>query len=156
MQMIVGESPSNEDPADDSKSLALRDFDKLTSWYSFQGSRARQGHHLIEVLVILVGASVSVVALALPGNAIPVATLGGVVVVLTGLRQLFHWHENYVRFTAACQALKQERRKYMVGEPPYDDPTMRDRHLIQVMNNIEAKETQGWTQLMASKAPEGE
>ena len=78
--------------------------------------------------------------------------LGGIVVVLTGLRQVFRWPENYVRFTWACQTLKQERRRYDVGEAPYDDPALRDRRLMEVVNSVEAKETQGWTQLIESKA----
>jgi hypothetical protein len=49
-------------------------------------------------------------ALAWPGNGVPAAVLGGIVVVLTGLRQISP-QENYVRFTRACQTLKRERRR---------------------------------------------
>jgi hypothetical protein len=76
--------------------------------------------------------------------------LGGIVVVLTGLRQIFHWQETYVRSMWACQTLKQERRRYDVGEPPYNDPALRDRKLMEVVNTVEAQDTQGW-QLMETK-----
>jgi Protein of unknown function (DUF4231) len=143
--MTVSISPSGSlpDPAP-----ALGEFDNLTAWYAKNASLSRRRHYVLEVALLIVGASVPVAALALPGNGVPAAILGGVVVVFTGLRQVFHWHDNYVRFIEAWQALKHERRKYNVFEPPYDDPTTRDRMLIDVMNSIERQETRGWTRLM--------
>lgn len=152
MYPTTEKSLASTDP-NDSRSPALRDLDKLMDWYAVHAGQARRRHYIVEVLLILVGASVSIVALALPGNALPVAALGGVVVVLTGLRQVFHWHENFVQFTAASQSLKQERRKYVVGESPYADPNERDRELVKVMNSVEAKETNAWMQLMNTKKP---
>ena len=78
----------------------------------------------------------------------PWAVLGGVVVILTGLRQIFHWQENYVRFTSAWLTLRHERRRYDVGEPPYHDFALRDRKLMEVVNAVEAKETRGWAELL--------
>ncbi|MFT4295034.1 MAG: DUF4231 domain-containing protein [Micropruina sp.] len=139
--------PTNPDPA----MVTLAHFDRLTSWYAKAARRARISHYLLEVLLLLVGASVSVAALALPGNGVPAAALGSVVVVLTGLRQLFHWNENYLRFIAAGQALEQERRKYDIGQSPYDDPALRDQRLVEVMNGIQSQETEVWMQLQRTR-----
>jgi hypothetical protein len=125
--------------------------DDLIAWYATYAARARDRYRILEIALLIVGASISVAALAWPGNGVPAAVLGGIVVVLTGLRQIFHWQENYVRFTWACQTLKQERRRYDVEEPPYDDPALCDRKLMEVVNTVEAKETQGWAQLVDSK-----
>jgi hypothetical protein len=133
-------------------SPAARVCDDLIAWYATHGARARDRYRVLEITLLIVGASISVAALAWPGNGVPAAVLGGIVVVLTGLRQVFHWQENYMRFTWACQTLKQERRRYDVGEPPYDDSALRDRKLMEVVNTVEAQETQGWTQLMESKS----
>ena len=116
----------------------------LIIWYGKYAARARDRYRVLEVALLIIGASISVAALVWPGNGVPAALLGGIVVVLTGLRQIFHWQENYVRFTWACQTLKQERRRYDVGEPPYNDPSLRDRKLIEVVNSVEARETPGW------------
>ena len=132
-------------------SPAVRECDHLIAWYAKYAAQARERHRVLEVALLVVGASISVFALAWPGNGVPAAVLGGVVVVLTGLRQVFHWQENYVRFTSAWQTLKQERRRYEVGEPPYDDSATRDQELMEVVNTIEAKETQGWAELMESR-----
>lgn len=143
-----------ESAGDASAPLVLAEFDKLTEWYARKAWQARQWHFAVGVLLILTGASVSVVALSLPDQGVLVAALGAAVVVLTGVRSLFHWQENWFRFTGACQALKQERRKYIVGDPPYEDPATRHRELVKVMNGIESKETQAWLQLVDTRTPE--
>ncbi len=88
----------------------------------------------------------------MPGSGVPTAVLGAAVVVLAGLRQIFHWHENYVRFTNACLALKTERRRYEVGDKPNDDELTRDKNLVAALNRVEIEETQGWSELMKTKA----
>lgn len=155
--MTVSTGPPGR-PPDPSPSPSLSEVDRLMGWYATNAVHSRGRHYIVEVALLVVGASVPVAALALPGNGVPAAVLGGIVVVLTGLRQVFHWHDNYVRFTAACQALKHERLKYMVFEPPYDDPATRDRSLVDVMNSIEEQETRGWTRLMdtTEKSPSKE
>ena len=102
-----------------SPSAAVRVCEDLIAWYATYAARARDRFRILEIALLVVGASISVAALAWPGTGVPAAVLGGIVVVLTGLRQIFHWQENYVRCTWACQTLKQERRRYDVGEPPY-------------------------------------
>ena len=133
-------------------SPASRVCDDLIAWYGTHAARARDRYRILEIALLIVGASISVAALTWPGNGVPAAVLGGIVVVLTGLRQVFHWQENYVRFTRVWQTLKQERRRYDVGEPPYNDPALRDRKLMDVVNTVEAQDTQGWAQLTESKA----
>ena len=132
-------------------SPASRVCDDLIAWYGTHAARARDRYRILEMALLIVGASISVAALAWPGNGVPAAVLGSIVVVLTGLRQVFHWQENYVRFTRVWQTLKQERRRYDVGEPPYNDPALRDRKLMDVVNTVEAQDTQGWAQLTESK-----
>ena len=132
-------------------SPASRVCDDLIAWYGTHAARARDRYRILEIALLIVGASISVAALTWPGNGVPAAVLGGIVVVLTGLRQVFHWQENYVRFTRVWQTLKQERRRYDVGEPPYNDPALRDRKLMEVVNTVEAQETQGWAHLLESK-----
>lgn len=145
---------TNRDPAPATApgpSPAALTCDDLMAWYGTYAARSRDRYRILEIALLAVGASISVAALAWPGNGVPAAVLGGVVVILTGLRQIFHWQENYVRFTWAFQALNQERRRYDVGDPPYNDPFLRDRKLMEVINAVERQETEGWARLMDSK-----
>jgi Protein of unknown function (DUF4231) len=134
-----------------SPSPAVRVCEDLIAWYATYAVRARERFRILEIALLVVGASISVAALAWPGTGVPAAVLGGIVVVLTGLRQIFHWQETYVRCMWACQTLKQERRRYDVGEPPYNDPALRDRKLMDVVNTVEAQDTQGWGHLTESR-----
>jgi hypothetical protein len=131
---------------------AAQELERSIRWYSENGGRTRLCHQILEVALLVVGSSIAVVALAVPGNGLPTAVLGAVVVILTGLRQVFHWHENYVRFTNACLALKAERRRYSAGKKPYDDESTRDKVLVEAINRVETEETQGWSELMKNKA----
>jgi hypothetical protein len=77
-------------------SPAARVCDDLIAWYGTYAARARDRYRILEIALLIVGASISVAALAWPGNGVPAAVLGGIVVVLTGLRQIFHWQEKLV------------------------------------------------------------
>lgn len=146
----AAQEASGPDPG---PSRAVQECDQAVDWYARNARRCRVRHQVLEVLLLIVGASISVVALAVPAAGVPTAVLGAVVVLLGGLRQVFHWHENYVRFTQACQKLKAERRRYAVGQPPYDDPVQRDKKLVERLNRVEYEETMGWSELMQDRSP---
>jgi hypothetical protein len=131
---------------------ALRDCDESVGYYAWNAKINRRWYRFVEVALVVVGASISLVALVVPNNGLPAAVLGGLVVVLTGLRKIFHWDENYIRFTEACSALVAARRQYRVGSPPYQDPGTRDHELVKVINMVEERETRGWVEIMQQAA----
>jgi hypothetical protein len=146
-------TPGRDDAASFGLSSALAECDASIEWYARCARIARIRHQTLEVALLLVGSAISVIALAVSDSSIIAALLGAVVVILTGLRQVFHWRDNYVRFTGACLALKSECRRYSVGQPPYDDEANRARNLIEALNRIEAEETHGWAERMQDKRP---
>jgi hypothetical protein len=74
-------------------------------------------------------------------------------VVLTGLRTVFHWHDNWTRFMIAGATLKSELRLYGRGVAPYDHPSTKDGRLIQKVNDTELSETTTWASLSAPDSP---
>jgi hypothetical protein len=80
------------------------------------------------------------------------AFLGAAVVVLTGARAIFHWQENYIRFSQAREAVEAERRLYRIGAEPYADPATRDGVLAAKVTGIEHDEMAGWV-TVASERP---
>ena len=74
--------------------IPLRVCDDLIAWYGTYAVRARDAPDPRDRAADR-RRSISVAALAWPGSGVPAAVLGGIVVVLTGLRQIFHWQENY-------------------------------------------------------------
>jgi hypothetical protein len=121
-------------------------------WYRAHAIRARRNYRVAETILLVVAAAVPTSAVIARHNAVVPAILGAIVVVLTGLRPLFHWQDNYVRFSRAREAVEAERRLYSTGAKPYDDPSTRDQALVAAVSRIEEDEMSGWTRL-ASERP---
>jgi hypothetical protein len=109
--------------------------------------RARKAYKLSEALIIVVSAAVPASAIVTPDNATAPAILGAIVVVLTGLRSVFHWQENYLRFSSAREAVNAELRLYNVGAEPYDTGSSRDQVLVKAVSRIEQNEMSTWVQI---------
>jgi Protein of unknown function (DUF4231) len=121
--------------------------DSSYEWYRTAAIRARRYFRLSETILLLVSAAIPVSAVLRSGDARVPAILGAVVVVLSGLRSLFHWQEDYVRFSQAREAVEAERRRYRTASAPYGDPSSRERLLAGEVTRIEQQEMGVWVQL---------
>ncbi|WP_432192107.1 DUF4231 domain-containing protein [Streptomyces sp. bgisy027] len=121
-------------------------------WYQGAAVRARRNFRLSETLLLLVSAAIPVSAVLWSRNAEIPAVLGGIVVVITGLRSVFHWQDDYLRFTEAREAVEAERRLYNTGAEPYADPGTRDQALAAAVTRIEQREMGTWVQLAGPRA----
>jgi hypothetical protein len=133
-------------------SFALNLADDSYEWYKTAAIRSRKVYRLSETALLVISASIPVVAAIKPHSAIVPAILGAIVVVLSGMRGLFHWHDNYLRFSAARESVESERRLYYTGAKPYDDPSTRDQNLAASVSLIERTEMASWTKI-ASERP---
>jgi hypothetical protein len=68
-------------------------------------------------------------------------------VVISAVRTVFHWHDNYIRFSAARETVEAERRMFHTSAAPYDDPSTRDQVLVARVSQIEREEMTGWTKV---------
>lgn len=117
------------------------------NWYVTAAIRSRRMYRLSEILVLVLSAAIPAAAAIAPHDAIVPAILGAIVVVLSGLRAVFHWHDNYLRFSRAREAVEAERRLYHTGAKPYDDPAARDQALVVAISKIEQTEMGGWQKI---------
>ncbi|QNP69229.1 DUF4231 domain-containing protein [Streptomyces roseirectus] len=120
-------------------------------WYRQAAAKARKYYRVSECLQIVLSAAIPVTAVLSPGDAKVPAILGGLVVVLTGLRSVFHWQDDYLRFSQAREAVESERRLYRTGGEPYDEPASRDRRLAAAVTRIEQQEMGVWIQLSSAR-----
>ncbi|HEX8631709.1 MAG TPA: DUF4231 domain-containing protein [Catenuloplanes sp.] len=121
------------------------------TWYRKAAARAKWSYQVGECLLVLVAAAIPVAAVLRPDDATVPAILGGVVVVLSSLRGIFHWQENYLRFSRAREAVEAERRLYLTSGPPYDNVTTRDAVLVAKVTQIQQEELGGWLQIAAER-----
>jgi hypothetical protein len=121
------------------------------NWYRAAAIRSRRMYRLSETSVLLVSAAIPAAAAITPHNAITPAILGAIAVTLSGLRAIFHWQDNYLRFSGAREAVEAERRLYHTGAKPYDDPATRDQLLAAAISRTEQAEMGGWVKIAAQR-----
>lgn len=120
-------------------------------WYRSHAARSRRNYKGSETALVIIAAAVPTSAVVAPHHVAVPAVLGAVVVVLTGLRSIFHWQDNYLRFSAAREAIEAERRSYNTAAEPYNDADSRDRVLAAAVTRIEQEEMRGWIRVAAER-----
>jgi len=118
-------------------------------WYNDRALACRRAYQIQETTTLIVAAAIPASAVLTHNDARIPAILGALVVILAGLRAIFHWQENYLRFSGAREAVEAQRRLYYTASAPYDDPTTRDSQLAQEVTRIEQEETAGWIKVAA-------
>ncbi|WP_067504404.1 DUF4231 domain-containing protein [Actinoplanes sp. TFC3] len=129
---------------------ASRIADDSYSWYRTAAIRSRQRHRASAIGLQVLAAAIPVSAAISPRNAVVPAVLGAAIVVLSGVRSTFNWQENYIRFSAAREAVEALRRLYRIGAAPYDDVATRDEVLASQVTEIEQQEMAGWLKIVAN------
>jgi hypothetical protein len=122
-------------------------LDTQYGWYRSRAIRAGQLYKALEVSLLVFAALVPVSAVITEPWV--TALIGAVVVVLTGLRSIFSWQEDWLRFTEAWQQLAFARTRYVNGMPPYEDPATRAALLVARVQDVQAAEVRGWLSLRA-------
>ncbi|MFL6167573.1 MAG: DUF4231 domain-containing protein [Ornithinibacter sp.] len=95
--------------------------EKSRTWYATQAWRAKLGYWSSETLLVVLGAAIPV-SIAITDNQVLPAVLGGAIVVVTGLRRIYNWQENWARFSGVCALLETEGAKFTHRREPYNNP----------------------------------
>lgn len=98
------------------------------AWYRKHAWAARWAYHFVEVAILVVGSLIPTVT-AFGDRPKTTAMLGASIVILAGLRPIFRWQDDWLRFTEACAQLVTERElfRFRVGDYEHED---RDRRLV--------------------------
>ncbi len=134
------------------ESVALGILEGSLRWYARSAWNSKIRYLASESALLLVGALIPAAA-AFTSDPRVTAGLGVLVVVLTGMRQLFRWRENWIRNTDTCSRLSTERTLYAVRERPYNGDDC-DQQLVTRVRYIEAAATETWMDMLAhSESP---
>ncbi|WP_396126840.1 DUF4231 domain-containing protein [Amycolatopsis sp. FBCC-B4732] len=123
---------------------ASRIANESYEWYRNRAILTRRAYRLSEMMLLVISASIPVVAVFFPHSSTISAVLGGVIVITSGSQSLFHWHENYLRFSQAREAVESERRLYNTWTAPYNLEESRSQVLVSAISRIEQQEMQRW------------
>jgi hypothetical protein len=147
--------PDTEGEPRSGAAYALRVADESYDWYRSRAIRTRSYHRWAEALLVLVSAAVPVSGLVAPGRAAVPAVLGTLVVIIVGLKGVFHWQEDYLRFSQAREAVERERRLFRTGASPYDSEEGRAQTLVEAVSRIEQQEMGNWLRMMSARPATG-
>ncbi len=123
--------------------LLEQEVDAVFQWYNRQATRARKAYQVLRVLVLVTGATVTVLA-ASAASPILTASLAAAVVVLEGLQQVFQFQKNWISYRSSAEGLRFHWFLYAARRAPYDDDRTRADRLAQVMREVTTKENAGW------------
>jgi hypothetical protein len=113
-------------------------------WYDRKSQAAQHAYKRVKVAQLVLAAGVPVgVASAAPGFV--TALLGGLVVVLEGVQQLYQWQTNWVLYRSTREALAHEKFLYLAGAGPYSSAERR-RVLAERVEGLVSQEHAKWTE----------
>jgi hypothetical protein len=133
--------PSPIDP-DDAQHLLWAQYTAQFRDYSHAARANRLAYQSSKVLAIVAAAAVTICA-ALSAPAWLTATLGGLLVVLEGLQQMFQWQTNWITYRRSAEQMRQHGFAFASGMPPYDGVDRRQQ-LATLMQTVALTENTTW------------
>lgn len=121
-------------------------------WYDRHANRDRINYQALKALQITAAAAIPVVAAAGAGGTLT-GLLGGLVVVMEGLQQLFRFHETWLGYRRTWRALKSEEALYRADAGAYASSPGDTRLLAERVDRILSAETEQWAALQAREKP---
>jgi hypothetical protein len=113
-------------------------------WYDRKSQSAQHAFKSVKVAQLVLAAGVPVaVASAAPG--VVTAMLGGLLVVLEGVQQLYQWQTNWVLYRSTHESLVHEKYLYLAGAGPYSGAERR-RVLAERIEGLVSQEHAKWTE----------
>ncbi|EWT00247.1 hypothetical protein N865_16680 [Intrasporangium oryzae NRRL B-24470] len=146
--MMGDELPKPTNP-DDVTDLVWLAFQSQFAFFSKGSRRNRVAYQSSKVATIVIAAAVTICA-ALDVRPWVTASLGGLVVVIQGLQQLFQWQLNWVTDRQSSETMRQHGLAYAAMMDPYDGPDRRDR-LSKLMRDIALRENRSWAGRMLDR-----
>jgi len=122
-------------------------------WYDAESKRAMAVYKCLKVLQIVVAASIPVVA-GVGVSPWVTGGLGSTIVVVEGIQQLYRFHEYWLSYRAACEALRHELFLYEAKAGSYRSEDLPDALLAERMNDIFSQEVSRWTSLHTAEKKE--
>ena len=128
--------------------LVLRRVDRQIHWYERHATTARIWYCGIKVAQIVLAATVPVAAgLDLPK--LITGSLGGLIVVLEGIQQLYRFHDNWVRYRWTTAAMEREKALWTARAGDYADADRPDALLALRIEDLSSREATQWVALQS-------
>ena len=84
---------------------------------------------------------------------IVIGLMGVLIVILTSIRQLYKYQENWLTYRTTLESLKREKFLFEVGAPPYDGVSAFQKFVMNT-ESLLAKENESWQAVWSKKDDE--
>lgn len=112
-------------------------------WYAAEARRSKISFQTLELAGVLAAAAIPT-AVALGAGGAVSAVLGGCLVLIAGMRQVFDWHENWIRFARVSRWIEREVALFCAGLEPYQDPDQAVSRLVRAVSEIVRTDIEQW------------
>jgi hypothetical protein len=128
--------------------VVLHRADELITWYDRHATSARILYCTIKVAQIVLAAAVPVAAgLELPK--LLTGSLGGSIVVLEGIQQLYRFHDNWVRYRWTNAGMQREKALWAARAGDYATADRPDALLALRIEDLTSREATQWVALQS-------
>jgi len=155
----AGEVPEPTEKARAAKAPCIDDTPRLEwliCWYETESRKANLWNKVFRIATIVMAAAIPILTAASypPATA---ALLGGAVVALEAIQELFQFQKDYLSFATTKEALKRERALFAAAAGPYRSTRTRNpgRLLAERIESLVAVETAGWADVHDSDKTSG-
>jgi hypothetical protein len=156
--------PRTAPPITDEQFIKERIDDQL-NWYNEKSSYNQKKYRFYKRWEFIIGASVPVLVTFIGMSFIPawfsnflqiIAALSGIVaVIITKTLELNDYYNYWINYRVTCEALRNEKYKYLSHSEPYDEEDAFPR-LVANIDAIMSRETQRWGQKNVKRQQERE
>ncbi len=125
------------------QSPAWRRLEDQLAWYSARASASKRAYERLKVAEIVIAAAIPVAAAA-AADTVVLGTMGGLIVVMEGLQQLFQLQQNWTSYRATSESLKHEKFLFLAQAGPYADAARPDALLAERVEGLVSQEHATW------------
>jgi hypothetical protein len=122
------------------------------AWYDRAASGNRREYQALRLLAIVLAAAIPVLTTSRAPSYLT-AIFGSAIVVTEGVLQLFGFHDRYIGFRSAWNALDRERRLYESSAGRYADNSNPERTLAERIDELLGQETARWASDTTGASP---
>jgi hypothetical protein len=122
---------------------SISSLDETLQWYDRAARGNRRAYQALRLGSVTFAAAVPVLTTA-RAPAVATAIAGGVIVVFEGIQQVFRFHDRYITFRSAWNALDREKRLFESRAGRYADNARPEQTLAERLDEILSTETLRW------------
>ena len=124
-------------------SQAVTGLVSALQWYDEQARSNRLSYQSLRLFAITLAAAIPVLTTS-GAPALATAIVGSTIVVAEGTQQVFRFHDRYIGFRSAWNALDREKRLYASRSGRYANNSAPEQTLAERVDEVLAEETARW------------